>query len=117
MAIVLLVACKDNFEVVAAEAIMMRSIVSDWTLWSVEELENKVKCQICGDIFTKKNARMLSHLGYIHSTIERDNNMRLCKNMKPDMAHPFCGCGTCISWMRRRGPYSTGAYRIAFSSR
>jgi hypothetical protein len=58
----------------------------------VEEPENKVKCRICGDIFTKKNSRMLSHLGYICNTGERNNNVRLCKNMKPDVARVFCRC-------------------------
>jgi hypothetical protein len=58
----------------------------------VEESENEVKYQICGDIFTKKNARMLSHPRYIYNTSERDNNVRLCKNMKPDMARAFRGC-------------------------
>jgi hypothetical protein len=72
---------------------MTRTIVSNWTLWYVEELNNKVKCRIYGDNFTKKNVRMLSHLGYICSTSERDNNVRLCKNMKPDVARAFCGCG------------------------
>jgi hypothetical protein len=85
--------CEANFKVVVAEAIMTRSTISDWTQWYVEELENKVKCQICGDIFTKMNARMLSYLGYICSTGMKNNNVRLCKNMKPDVAHAFCGCG------------------------
>jgi hypothetical protein len=62
--------CEANFEVLAAEAIMIRTTLSDWTPWYVEELDNnnnnmlhKVKCRICGDSFTKKNSRMLSHLG------------------------------------------------------
>jgi hypothetical protein len=59
----------------------------------VEEFESKVKCRICGDIFTKKNARMLSHLRYIRSTGERDNNVRSYKIMKPDVARAFLGCG------------------------
>jgi hypothetical protein len=36
---------------------------------------------------------MLSHLGYIRSSGEQNNNVKLCKNMKPDVAHVFCGCG------------------------
>jgi hypothetical protein len=92
--------CEANFEVLVAEAIMTRTTLSDWTPWYVEELDNnnknnlhKVKCRICGDTFTKKNSRMLSHLGYIRSTGERDNNVRLYKNMKPDVARAFRGCG------------------------
>jgi hypothetical protein len=36
---------------------------------------------------------MLNHLGYIPSTSVRDNNVKLCKNMKPDVLHAFRGCG------------------------
>jgi hypothetical protein len=46
-----------------------------------------------GDDFTKKNTRMLSHLGYIPSTGTRDNNVKLCKNVKPDVLRAFHGCG------------------------
>ena len=70
----------------------MRTTISNWTFWYVEELDNKVKCWICRDNFTKKNARMLNHLRYICSTGKKDNNVRLCKNMKPNVAHAFCGC-------------------------
>jgi hypothetical protein len=35
----------------------------------------------------------LSDLGYICSNGERDNNVKLCKNMKLDVARAFCGCG------------------------
>jgi hypothetical protein len=70
--------CEANFEVLPTEAIMTRTTLSDWTPWYVEELDNnnnnnlhKIKCRICGDTFTKKNSRMLSHLGYIRSTGER----------------------------------------------
>jgi hypothetical protein len=62
----------------------------------MDELENKVICQICGDSFTKKNGIMLSHLGYIHTNGERDTNVKLCKNMKPYVAHAFRGCGGVI---------------------
>jgi hypothetical protein len=89
--------CEANFKVLAAEAIMTRTTLSDWIPWYVEEPDNnnnnmlhKVKCRICGDNFTKKNSSMLSHLGYIRNTSERDNNVRLCKNMKPDVACAFC---------------------------
>ena len=51
-----------------------------------------MNCQICRDIFIKKNARMLSYLGYIGSTDQRDNNVRLCKNMKPNVVRAFHGC-------------------------
>jgi hypothetical protein len=84
---------EANFEVVAAEAIMTKSIVSDWTPWYVEDVENKMKCRICGDIFTKKNARMLSFLGYIRSPGKRDNNVRLYKNMKSNVEREFRGFG------------------------
>ena len=36
---------------------------------------------------------MLSHLGYIPDTGVRDSNVKLCKNMKPDVLHAFHGCG------------------------
>jgi hypothetical protein len=91
--------CEANFEVLATKAIMMGTTLSNWTPWYVEELDNnnnnmldKVKCWICGDSFMKKNSRMLSHLEYIRSTGERDNNIRLCKNMKPDVARVFREC-------------------------
>jgi hypothetical protein len=36
---------------------------------------------------------MLSHLGYICSIGERDNNVRFYKNMKLDMVCVLCGWG------------------------
>jgi hypothetical protein len=33
------------------------------------------------------------HLGYIPSIGARDNNVKLCKIMKPDMLRAFRGCG------------------------
>ena len=36
---------------------------------------------------------MLSYLGYIPSIGARENNVKLCKNMKPDMLRVFHGCG------------------------
>jgi hypothetical protein len=36
---------------------------------------------------------MLSHLGYIPSTGARDNNVKVCKNVKPAVLRVFCGCG------------------------
>jgi hypothetical protein len=36
---------------------------------------------------------MLSHLGYIPSTGARDSNVKLCKNLKPDVLRAFRGCG------------------------
>jgi hypothetical protein len=44
--------------------------------------------------FLQKKCENLSHLGYIRSTGERDNNVGLCKNMKPDVASVFRGCGS-----------------------
>jgi hypothetical protein len=52
-----------------------------------------VQCLVCGEDFTKKNSRMLSHLGYIPSTSARDSNVKLCKNMKPDVLRAFRECG------------------------
>jgi hypothetical protein len=72
---------------------MMRTYVSDWTPWYVELTESRVRWLICGDDFTKKNGRMLSHLRYIRSSGERANTVKLCKNMKPDVARAFRGCG------------------------
>jgi hypothetical protein len=55
--------------------------------------DGRVQFRICGDAFTKKNTRMFIHLGYIRSSGARDNNVKLCKNMKPDVLCAFCGCG------------------------
>jgi hypothetical protein len=68
--------------------------VSNWTPWYVD-LPNptKVQCLVCGEDFTKKNSRMLSHLGYILSISARDSNVKLCKNVKPDVLHAFRECG------------------------
>jgi hypothetical protein len=59
------------------------------------DLQNttKVQCLVCGEDFTKKNSRMLSHLGYIPSTGARDSNVKLCKNVKPDVLRAFRECG------------------------
>jgi hypothetical protein len=73
---------------------MTRGTISNWTPWYVEEPENEVKCQICRNIFTKRNGRMLNYLGYIRSSGEKDNNVRLCRNMQPNVASAFCGCGS-----------------------
>jgi hypothetical protein len=53
-----------------------------------------VQCLVCGEDFTKKNLRMLSHLGYIPSIGARDSNVKLCKNVKPDVLHAFRECGS-----------------------
>jgi hypothetical protein len=50
-----------------------------------------VQCLVCGEDFTKKNSRMLSHLGYIPSTGARD--VKLCKNVKLDVLRAFRECG------------------------
>jgi hypothetical protein len=59
------------------------------------DLQNttKVQCLVCGEDFTKKNSRILSHLGYIPSTGARDSNVKLCKNVKPDVLRAFRECG------------------------
>jgi hypothetical protein len=72
---------------------MTRIPASDWTPWYVDLGDDRMQCLICGDAFTKKNSRILSHLGYIPSSGARDNNVKLCKNMKPDVLHAFRGCG------------------------
>jgi hypothetical protein len=72
---------------------MTRTPASDWTPWYVDLGDSRVRCRICRDDFTKKNGRMLSHLGYICSNGQRDNNVKLCKNMKPDVLCAFRGCG------------------------
>jgi hypothetical protein len=73
---------------------MTKTPVSNWTPWYVD-LPNptKVQCPVCGEDFTKKNSRMLSHLGYIPSTGARDSNVKLYKNMKPDVLRAFRECG------------------------
>jgi hypothetical protein len=48
---------------------------------------------VCGEDFTKKNSRMLSHLGYIPSTDARDSNVKLCKNVKLNVLRAFRDCG------------------------
>jgi hypothetical protein len=52
-----------------------------------------VQCLVCGEDFTKKNSRMLSHLGYIPSTGARDSNVKFCKYVKPDVLRVFRECG------------------------
>jgi hypothetical protein len=52
-----------------------------------------MQCLVCGEDFTKKNSRMLSHVGYIRSTCARDSNIKLCNNVKPDLLCAFCECG------------------------
>jgi hypothetical protein len=86
---------EDYFKVVAAHITMTRTPVSNWTSWYVD-LQNttKVQCLVCGEDFTKKNSRMLSHLGYIPSTGVRDSNVKLCKNVKPDVLRAFRECGS-----------------------
>jgi hypothetical protein len=72
----------------------MRTPASNWTPWYVD-LQNSTKVQylVCGEDFTKKNSRMLSHLGYIPSTGARDSNVKLYKNVKPDVLRAFRECG------------------------
>jgi hypothetical protein len=85
---------EDYFKVVAAHITMTRTPISNWTPWYVD-LQNtsKVQCLVCGEDFTKKNSRMLSHLGYIPSTGARDSNVKLCNNVKPDVLRAFRECG------------------------
>jgi hypothetical protein len=85
---------EDYFKVVAAQTTMTRTPASDWTPWYVDLGDGRVQCLICGDAFTKKNSRMLSHLGYIPRTSARDNNVKLCKNMKLDVLCVCRGCGS-----------------------
>ena len=71
---------------------MTKGIVSNWIPWNVDELENKVTCQICKTYLQRKNRSMLSHLGYICSNGERNTKVKLCKNMKLVVAFVFQGC-------------------------
>jgi hypothetical protein len=86
---------EDYFKVVAAQITMTRIPASNWTPWYVD-LHNttKVQCLVCREDFTKKNSRMLSHLGFIPSTGAQDSNVKLCKNVKPDVLCAFCECGS-----------------------
>jgi hypothetical protein len=72
---------------------MMRIPASNWTPWYVDLGDGRVQCLIYGDDFAKKNSRILSHLGYIPNTGAQNNNVKLCKNMKPDVLRTFRGCG------------------------
>lgn len=58
----------------------------------MDKPKNNVTCWVYGDSFTKKNGKMLSHLGYIHSNGERDTNIKFYKNMKSNVVHAFQGC-------------------------
>ena len=85
---------EEYFKVVAAQITMTRTPASNWTPWYMDASNiAKVQCLICGEDFVRKNSRMLSHLGYIPDTGVRDNNVRLCKNVKPDVLRAFRGCG------------------------
>jgi hypothetical protein len=85
---------EDYFKVIATQITMTRTPASNWTPWYVD-LQNTTKMQylVCGEDFTKKNLRMLSHLGYIPSTGVRDSNVKLCKNVKPNVLRAFRECG------------------------
>jgi hypothetical protein len=85
---------QDYFKVVAAQITMTRTPANNWIPWYVD-LQNitKVQCLVCGEDFAKKNSRMLSHLGYIPSTRARDSNVKLCKNVKPNVLRAFRECG------------------------
>jgi hypothetical protein len=82
---------------------MTRTPVSNWTPWYVD-LQNTttVQCLVCGEDFTKKNSRMLSHLGYIPSTGAQDSNVKLYKNVKPDVLRAFRECGSIARNLRNR---------------
>jgi hypothetical protein len=91
--------CRSSFSLLSllktiSRSLLTRTPASNWIPWYVD-LQNtiKVQCLVCGEDFTKKHSRMLSHLGYIPSTGARDNNVKLCKNLKPDVLHAFCECG------------------------
>jgi hypothetical protein len=80
---------EDYFKVVAAQITMTKTRASDWTPWYVDLKNGRVQCLVCGEDFSKQNSRMLSHLGYIPSTGARDSNVKLCKNVKPDVLYAF----------------------------
>jgi hypothetical protein len=88
---------ENYFKVVAVHITLTRTPVSNWTPWYVD-LQNttKVQCLVCGEDFTKKNSRMLSHLGYIPSTGARDSNVKLYKNVKPNVLCAFRECGDVV---------------------
>ena len=85
---------EDYFKVIATEVLMTRTTASDWTPWYVDVPNTtRVQCLICGEDFVNKKSRMLSHLGFIPDSGVRDSNVKLCKNVKPDVLHAFRGCG------------------------
>jgi hypothetical protein len=71
---------EDYFKVVVAQITMTRTPASDWTPWHVDLGDGRVQCLICGDAFTP-------------SSSTRDNNVKLCKNMKLDVLRAFRECG------------------------
>jgi hypothetical protein len=85
---------EDYFKVVAAQITLTRTPDSNWTPWYVDLENGRMQCLVCEEDFSKKNLRMLSHLGYIPSIGARDSNVKLCKNVKPDVLRAFCGCGS-----------------------
>jgi hypothetical protein len=76
---------------------MTKSTISNWTLWYVDKLNNKVTCRICGNSFIKKNVKMLSHLGNANMNGQKDIGVELCKNIKPEMEGAFQRCGSVAS--------------------
>jgi hypothetical protein len=90
--------CEAILQVIAAcldlETTMMRGSVSNWTTWYVDDFKNKETCWICFDSFTKKSGRMLSYLRYILGIGQRNLIIKICKNMKLEMARAFRGCSS-----------------------
>ena len=62
---------------------MMRSIVSNWTPWYVNESGTKVTCYVRDNSFMKKNVQILRHVGHAYRNGKKDAGVRLYKNMKP----------------------------------
>jgi uncharacterized beta-barrel protein YwiB (DUF1934 family) len=67
--------------------------ISNYTLLYLDEPKNKVKYQLCGDYYIKKNVKLLSYLRYTNKEGQRNTIVKLYKNMELKVARAFQGWG------------------------